>query len=480
MEEESLEVQTLPVKREVVSVMNAVSFDLKQFYPSYNSNVSSCKRCLKERSKGNNRWKQKSKRKDRCSKANTPIVIPLKDTLKAALNRKQRSLAETILLRAKKDSTDTDSKSSESDAQDEIVSPKEIKTKKDVKNLSALISVLEKSHQKQTFSAPSNLVKNSKKSYSKFVANYVLNNSYMSPDNGDKPRSIVECDNVDLICNDLNSSEKSSITEESESDNGSVISSSEIQSDSDASSTQLETTESEFTKEELEQLARYTTGCPLIRYDCPPADCPQCQSDLANLQYYCSTLDNQEAVTKPQTTEVRISEAEDEMNETEDETRQEFLENVTNSALSRKRNPPNESTNADKSVQAKKQLLDIDIAKIKSKAGTYHYPDSVFIDLTDTDVTFTVFYNHDYPYHTNDSYYATSQSTYPLLSSTTMSSYLAMSPYWYWPYLYPPYLSTPLYMPADTSSIPRHLMIPPEELRSCKYRLYDHICHSRL
>lgn len=463
--------ETPPVKREVVSVMNAVSFDLKQFYPSYNTNVSSCKRCLKERSKGNNRWKQKSKRKDRCNKANTPIVIPFKDTLKAALNRKQKSLAET--LRAKKDSMDTDSKSSESDAQDDVVSPKEIKTKKDVKNLSALISVLEKSHQKQTFSAPSNLVKNSKKSYSKFVVNYVLNNSYMTHDNGDKPRSIVECDNVDLICNDLNSSEKSSITEESESDNGSVISSSEIQSDSDASSTQLETPESEFTKEELEQLARYTTGCPLIRYDCPPADCPQCQSDLANLQYYCNTLDQSSA--KPHT-EVRISDIpqdEDEASETIEEPTPEFQEHATDSALSRKRNPQSDSTSSDNSAQSKKQLLDIDIAKRKNKSGTYHYPDSVFIDLTDTDVTFTVYYNHDYPYHTNDSYYATSQSTYPLLSysSTTMSSYLAMSPYWYWPYLYPPYLSSSLYMPADTSSIPRHLMIPPEELRSCKYRL---------
>lgn len=473
--EKDIVVQPVPTKREVVSVMDAVSFDLKQFYPSYNSNVSSCKRCLKERSKVNNRWRQKSKKKEKLNKANTPIVIPLKDTLKAALNRKQRSLADS-LLRAKKDSTDT-----ESDAQEDSVSPKEIKTKKDVKNLSALISVLEKSHQKDTYSATTNLVKNSKKSYSKFVANYVLNNSYLLSDTSDKPRSIVECDNVDLICNDLNSSEKSSVTEESESDNGSVISSSEIQSDSDLSSTHQETPESEFTKEELEQLARYTTGCPLIRYDCPPAECPQCQSDLYQMQYYCNTLGSEESTkssdgSETKTSQITISE-QDQVESSSEITHlntPEFHGNSTESAvISRKRNPPNDHSSNDKNAHTKKQLLDIDIAKKENKSGTYLYPDSVFIDLTDTDVTFTVYYNHNYPYsdQTNDYSYATSQSTYPLMSfSSTTMSYMAMSPYWYWPYLYPPMynLSSPLYMPADTSSIPKTLMIPPEELRSCK------------
>ncbi|CAG2217460.1 CCR4 [Mytilus edulis] len=476
--EEEVVVQSIGAKREVVSISNAVSFDLKHFYPSYTTTVSSCKRCLKERSKGNNRWRQKPKKREKFNKSNTPIVIPLKDTLKAALNRKQRSLADT-LLRAKKDTTDTDSKSSESDAQEEIISPKEIKTKKDVKNLSALISVLEKSHQKDTYSATTNLSKNSKKSYSKFVANYVLNNSYILPESNDKPRSIGECDNVDVICNDLNSSEKSSITEESESDNGSVVSSSEIQSDSDLSSTHQETTESEFTKDELEQLARYTTGCPLIRYDCPPADCPQCQSDLYQLQYYCNTLE--EDPKSKEIHQVKTSEISQDVQEqaecsaeitSSNTSTPEFQGNSTYSALSRKRNPPNDNIlSKDKNAQTKKQLLDIDIAKKENKSGTYLYPDSVFIDLTDTDVTFTVYYNHNYPFgnQTNDFSYANSQSTYPLMSySSTTMSYMAMSPYWYWPYMYPPMynLSSPLYMATDTSTIPKTLMIPPEELSS--------------
>ncbi|KAK3090788.1 hypothetical protein FSP39_014625 [Pinctada imbricata] len=489
------------VKREEVSVTNAGYMDFKDIPTAQNAMfrlnpTSSCKKCLKVRHGRNGKWRQKNTR-TKPSKANTPIVIQLKDTLKAALKQKQRSLIETVQKSKTKDvsSGDTVQTTEIGSTSDDKVSNKGNRTKRDVKNLSALISVIEKKENKVS---GSNLSKNIQSMNSKFVANYVLNNSTYSTEYSEpiSKRSIVECENVDIICNDLNNSDKCSSQEDSESDNGSTVSSTEAHSDSDASmSVQPEATETEMSPEELEKLAEFTTGAPLIRYDCPPSECPQCLNELWAAQCYYgfqnyhvdntnidpnlgTTTATEENHTRPSESEIDDEES---VNVYEDsevfgdtaESANEFQnEEETQSA---------ESTDSKISEESKqrhnsqRQLLEIDIAGRGGKPPPDPFHDSVYIDLTDTDVTFTVYYHHDtaaqddvnVTYATATTHtYLPSAASYQMMAAYQATNSFVNLPYWYWPYVYPPMftLPTPLYWPGDSPSIPKTLMIPPKEL----------------
>lgn len=474
------------VKREVVSVTGAVRLDSRDIPTAQNNAFrlppSSCKKCLKERTGKNNKWKQRQLRKQ--TKANSPIVIQLKDTLKAALKQKQRTLADT-LLKSKQREESEDCKLSNSDvsvvSDEEIASSKEIKTKKDVKNLSALISVIEKTHRKdKKFHVGSNnLARNTRTKSSKFVADYVLNNATYSLENTDqvssKPRSIAECENVEVICNDLNESDKGSYMEDTESDTVSTISSSESQCESDASNSQPETMETEMTPEELERLAQFTTGCPLIRYDCPPSECPQCLSEFYyNYQYYYDQGLAQPFQAPPETKEPQEESLESEAEEGVEviEESQSQVEDEATEAEIIDTNSPNEKSDSPTKPSKKastKQLLDIGI-----KSPQEPFPDDVYVDLTDTDVTFTVYYHHDLTEDVESNYASTPtflppMVPYHMMTPFTTNPYFTV-PYCYWPYMYPPSYSlrNSMYLPEDTESIPKTHMIPPKELEKCK------------
>lgn len=474
------------MKREVVSVTGAVQLDSRDIPTAQNNAYrlppSSCKKCLKERTGKNNKWKQRQLRKQ--TKANSPIVIQLKDTLKAALKQKQRTLADT-LLKSKQREESEDCKLSNSDvsvvSDEEIASSKEIKTKKDVKNLSALISVIEKTHRKdKKFHVGSNnLARNTRTKSSKFVADYVLNNATYSLENTDqvssKPRSIAECENVEVICNDLNESDKGSYMEDTESDTVSTISSSESQCESDASNSQPETMETEMTPEELERLAQFTTGCPLIRYDCPPSECPQCLSEFYyNYQYYYDQGLAQPFQAPPETKEPQEESLESEAEEGVEviEESQSQVEDEATEAEIIDTNSPNEKSDSPTKLSKKastKQLLDIGI-----KSPQEPFPDDVYVDLTDTDVTFTVYYHHDLTEDVESNYASTPtflppMVPYHMMTPFTTNPYFTV-PYCYWPYMCPPSYSlrNSMYLPEDTESIPKTHMIPPKELEKCK------------
>lgn len=167
------------------------------------------------------------------------------------------------------------------------------------KNLTALISVIEKAHMKEAKDIEPNLSRNSTDA----KLSGVLNNLSLSSQNDIevKRKNMAECDNVELICNDLsNTGDKlAESTDDSDtSDKASVVSSADTLSD-DATDTAVfdEVKTHEFTPGELEQLAEYTMGAPLVRYDYPPSQCPECISALYCYQYF--PYDNYNTYTGP-------------------------------------------------------------------------------------------------------------------------------------------------------------------------------------
>jgi hypothetical protein len=467
-----------------VSITGAVQLEYKDIPTAQNNiyrlSASSCKKCLRERTGKNNKWRQKQLRKQ--TKANSPIVIQLKDTLKAALKQKQRTLHKS---KHREDAEDW--KLSNSDvsvvSDEETASSKEIKTKKDVKNLSALISVIEKTHRKdKKFHVGSNnLARNTQNKNSELVADYVLNNATYSSENSDqvssKPRSIAECENVEIICNDLNESDRGSNVEDTESDTVSTISSSESQCDSEISNSQPETMDSEMSPEELEKLAQYTTGCPLIRYDCPPSECPQCLSEFYyNYQYYYDQGLLHAYQAPPETKDVAEESPEPEPEaEEEEEEEGEDPAGVEEPPPAEKMDTNSSSEKCDSEEEQRRKAPAKQLLEIGIKSSQESLSDDVYVDLTDTDVTFTVYYHHDLTAEDAESSYANTPTFLPpmvpyhMMTPYTTNPYFSV-PYCYWPYMYPPAYSlrSPLYLPEDTESIPKTHMIPPKELEKCK------------
>ncbi|XP_046366720.2 uncharacterized protein LOC124142343 [Haliotis rufescens] len=483
-----------PIKRETVSASaNLEVVSEEKFAKRLEGLSSSCINCQKERTKGQRRHPQKGKRKQ--VKTNTPIVIHLKDTLKAALQQRQRSLEED---------SEASVRSGDSDLphdQDDIVTcvpkyslrelhrdrPHNYKKhhhhnkskKKDNKNLNALISVIEKAHHKDSRNLECNFAKDNPLLNSKLSD--MLNNATRSNEmDGAKRRSIVECENVELICNDLYNTEKHlESLEDTESDKSSVASSSENYSVSDSDSIQVDdTVPFEFTPEELEKLANYTTGFPLIRYDCPPSECPECLSAWYSYQYYTiqdySILPEKKSSSVPErgpreggaeaevvTVDVEAAGAtaavDSDKTLTEidcdlgtDEEIEIEAEHVTTSQYQK----------------AHRQLWDIDISSQRRHKPDHSFPDSVYIDLTGTDVSLSVYYHHNQS--SQDANYANSHSSSS--NGTTWYPPPQHMPGYYWSsscYQMPLYshhhLSSP-YLHSN-NSLPKTAMVPPRELK---------------
>ena len=137
---------------------------------------------------------------------------------------------------------------------------------KSKKNLTALISVIEKSHKKETSDLELNLKDSN-----------TLNNTVvmsLKNENTTKRHNISVCKNVEVICNDFSCEKVTESTDESDTSSDSVASSSDTHSD-DVELTVLADDVKEMSKNELEQLAEYTAGMPLIKYDLP-TQCQEC------------------------------------------------------------------------------------------------------------------------------------------------------------------------------------------------------------
>ncbi|KAL4239374.1 CCR4-NOT transcription complex subunit 6-like [Mactra antiquata] len=505
----------IPVKR--VSVSAAVEL-FRDEVPSlsmpsvYTDTVPTCKKCQRERNR-NRDFRQNKKTKRKQNRANTPIVIQLKDTLKAAILQKQKTRKNLLQKQESNETRDegdveTDNSSDKSD-----IVCKVNKQRKNVKNLSAFI---EKSAKKDTTNSSYCNLSRENPFHDKFVAEYVLNNitnSHLPMKVGHK-KNIVECENVDVICNDLNSIE-STVEDTEESEISSTTSSSEIQSDSDISNPHDSPQSQEFTSDELRQLAEFTTGCPLVRYDCAPSNCPQClwykaQADLSkthknqHAQPYHSTCtskhqhtyrhgrrnkskkfaqQNQRVPSPRVSATVKVKNISNNESDVEEATTDSPSEssNDTDTLSPEGHSPVSKHGSFNWSDQCETyyqpmQLLDIDFAGKHSKSSHYStnnepYIDGVYIDLTNTDVTFSVYYHHNL--NDESSMYSGSYNDYTSSNVTGIhhQDYLPYNsvPYFqqylYWSTYYAPMCSIPMPLCLQPDeSLPKTAMVPPEEL----------------
>ncbi|XP_041364150.1 uncharacterized protein LOC121379569 isoform X1 [Gigantopelta aegis] len=478
-----------PVKRETVSASANLEVVSEEKFAKRLEGLgsSSCINCQKERTKGQGHRRQNQKGKHKQVKTNSPIVIHLKDTLKAALQQRQRSVeddSETSIRSADSEMSHDEqlpslSKYSHRDFHRETcrgyrdIRRRQNKSKKKDKNLNALISVIEKAHLKDSRHLEYNLA-----GFNCQLGTKMLNNATHSVEiEGAKRRSIVECDNVDLICNDLYSSVKQ--PEDTESDKSSVTSSSESLSISDSDGIPADDSPPfELTTEELNKLADYTTGIPFIRYDCPPSECPECiNAAWYSYQYYpfqdYSIITEKKSTSRPHggapaDATLSLAESDDDTDSV----------STTSEVVGASGMPESEKTEVDcgsdeeieietntcrnRYVKPHRQLWDIDISQRKSKSGNdQSFPDSVYINLTGTDISLSVFYYHDASTFRKDSY-ASPSSWYPMASS--------YSPYYYCPSYYH---HSPLYthhhspsFPLNVDmSLPKTAMVPPRQLK---------------
>lgn len=508
-----------PVKRALVSaaveIMRQEISDIAPVH-KYDEIIPTCKKCQQERIRGRE-YKQTKKGKKKQNRANTPIVIQLKDTLKAAIQQKQRSKRNLFQKQESndlKDDGDTETDNS-SDRSEPVISNSQ--RKKTSNNFSAFINEMRKPDKKD-YPLQYNIHKKNGVTNpfsEKLVAEYVLNNvtDAQVQSKSCHKKNIVECDNVEVICNDLTSIE--STHEDTESEISSTTSSSEIQSDSDISNPQENYGGHEFTSFELQQLAAYTTGCPLVRYDCSPENCPQCQwytqmNEHKPAHKTSSSQDkpqsgrktksrkfahrNQKVPLRKNTVTVELdnisyTESDNELDVSEVTDSHSETSVDTDTSVCDSQSPVSKGKSflwADKQSPKshRKQLLDIDItgkrckSQVSVKNGQAdHYLDSVFIDLTDTDVTFTVYYHHSYMETLCPNGYASRYTSTGAHTGTHHHHDFVPYPplpysyqhYMYWSSLYNPLYSLPLpFCLEPKESLPKTAMIPPEDLHKCK------------
>ena len=482
----------------------------------YNDNrLPPCKKCQQERYR-NKEYKQNNKKgKKKQNRANTPIVIQLKDTLKAAIQQKQKNKQNWLQKQESNELKDEGDIETDNSSDRSEIHWRSNRNRKKSKNLSSYFNDVRKTGRKD-FALHSNTHKRNgieSPFTEKLVAEYVLNNvnDTQAPSKLCHKRNIVECDNVEVICNDLTGVEPA--PEDTESEISSTTSSSEIHSDSDISNSQETNGTHEFTSYELQQLAAYTTGCPLVRYDCAPANCPQCQwysqvSDQKPVYKHPTSKSSSGKRTRSKKfahkthrvpirkntatveldnisnteSDVDVSEVTDTPSEASADTDTSVCDN--NSPVSKGKSFQWE----DRRKSQKKQLLDIDIAGRSKCLGSGKvqndlYLDSVYIDLTDTDVTFTVYYHHSFP-ETDSVYSNNYASPFTRITGPHHHDFVPFYsvPYSYQQYLYWSTLYNPMYtlpMPfclEPKESLPKTAMVPPGDLPKCKCT-HSSSCH---
>lgn len=568
-----------PVKRQVVSASANLEVVSEENFARRLQGMSACLNCQKERSVGaggggggggsggsahgprpshklGGRGGKQGRRKQ--AKSNTPIVIHLKDTLRSVLQQRQRSFDTD---------SDVSARSTDDDVTQEVfgdvssipefvpqqaprvppsrshphhqLSLSRQRREKSKKNLTALISVIEKAHRKDPSSSglvESNLSQNSICS----KLSHLLNNAVSLHDIGlgSQPhppqRNIGECDNVDVICNDLYETEKKSTAETLEdsdsvlSDKSSITSSSDALSDSDSLVVE-ESAGVEFTPEELQRLAEYTTGFPLYRYDCAPSECPECLSAWYTHQIYqyegcyLDTLvapratrpdstsskhrskkhssnnnnnerdaggvlaegaDSEGCVFAPATADDATSE--DRSSEVERGSTNITNTTTTTTCLSLASSSSSLFSSSGKESgwpysKGARQLWDIDVSQAgrrnsREQRGDNPFADSVYLDLTGTDVSISVYYHHSLM---QDEVARATMATSAAMLSPAFCAAAAAAAAAASSSLYSAYYSTfagsaiySLPMPLtlfSEAALPKIAMVPPHELKKCEY-----------
>nr|KAG5710458.1 hypothetical protein BaRGS_022276 [Batillaria attramentaria] len=542
-----------PVKREVVSASANLEVISEENFARRLQGMSACINCQRERYGGggggtnngrggprhtNTKQGRRSKQgRRKPAKANTPIVIHLKDTLRSALQQRQRSFDtdSDVSVRSTDDDLAQDTFGDVSSIPEfipqymhqqyhqPVCSTLSHRREKSKKNLTALISVIEKAHHKDSCNIEPNLSHNSNRS----KLSHLLNNAVSLSDKSQaQHRSIIECENVDLICNDLHKKEKGGETvddTDSVSDKSSVSSSSEAFSDSDSQVVE-EHVGFEFTPEELERLAEYTTGYPLYRYDCAPSECPECLSAWYShqiYQYEGCTMDtaashrpNRHTVSSLRSRKTSASHNESEHDTTleasdnEDEadaadragetrsrrasggrrgttptTSTTTSTSSTSSGHHHSKSPPSSPTathppHPPESVwpwrKSGRQLWDIDILQAGRRSSQDHrdspYTDSVYLDLTGTDVSISVYYHHSLLQDEVARSTVAASVLSPTVYTTSASSLYSV--------YYSSFVGSPVYglsLPLsffNDNALPKIAMVPPHELKKCKYHCF--------
>lgn len=278
--------------------------------------TSSCTDCQKERFKECKKSKKRKKR-EIPTKLNSPIVVRLTDTIKVSVKGKLRqspksSDMESACSTDSEDGTvlDLSSKNNLSTNSTTVSKPHDLRTKaiqgnmrlKAQQDINEFLTAIEKDHQKGhgTFAKygkqyNSNLLSESNVCHQgKYKGvldpprSSLLNNfrdyHYGNHNSSYLPRSpkglkFMDLNkNVRFVQNDLQgkgSLEKQDSLEECESASVTSVST-ECHSDIESSSSSSAESNEELTNGELKHLSSYTSGAPIMRYECPPHECPEC------------------------------------------------------------------------------------------------------------------------------------------------------------------------------------------------------------
>ena len=373
---------------------------------------------------------------------------------------------------------------------------------RDDKNFNAFLSAIEKVHFKENLHVAANLdqpghCQQQQQQQNQSVP-YVLNNSvYVSSGNladhgtsnnnsnttngstssgGSKP-DLIKKHNIDVICNDLHGEPPSSHSPPSSSrseDMDYVESSSDISSTDTPGEWDLSSGSDyeELTKEELASLAEYTAGYALTRYTCLPHECPQCLST-----YYSHLLTSCDSQTDWFRVEIvdsnggvinKATVPQEEADVVEDSCGAEYPIVVTGQGKV-------EVSLA--GLQHQSEVCGSDTRRARA-TDAYINPNAVMVDLTDSEITFTV------SNHTSIPGTSTHQPPriYPDLCHNfyyTMFGYIPQFVPYYLvppPTFYNPYamvsVPRPLCLPRDLQCLHsrRLCMVPAFEVENCKHQ----------
>ena len=497
------------IKQETVSMANLEVVSAEDFQLRLDGmSMSSCLDCLKERAKSTtDQSRGRKRRRSTQIRLNSPIVVRLQDTIKVSVKSK---------LRTSPKSSDQESEELElsSDESSPVQPSRSVRQPKSLlassgryrfhgsqkatnlsakwpaslasfsndKNFNAFLSAIERVHQKDrgAMLCLENLEEYVRLTNDKSTALFLNNSVNCRGSATDKEQSrlnlcrsleLIAGDNVDLICNDLSNKnsvvDSDEISEDSErSEQSSEISSSEESITESDLSSGSESVVEELCQDELDRLTDYTTGFPLTRYECPPHDCPECLAYIAYAQYANGDYYKVDSIERDDIA-------------TDSEYGDDLSENQTQSEPSCKVTVTGEG----KVTVSIANLF----ARSKQSSKTFSCPNSVCVDLTDTDVSLSIQYHPEAAVgeHTHQQVCGDwGVCWYPVWATMGMAVpwpmpyYMMLMPVHWLPYTFP-YPS--IYSNPKPICVPRNLrclnsqrlcMVPAHEIKNCKQHLF--------
>ena len=394
------------------------------------------------------------RRKGSRMRLNSPIVVPLQDTLKAA------RVSAKCGTKLRNKSVDIDSDMSSDDglppSQESNIKTQQLQALKclrDGKNFNAFLSAIERVHQKDHGSLTSANLQQYLRCFKDSGQMALLNNALQAHMGSTRSRSLDK-HKVALICNDLQSKDMSAESEDTseESERSSIASSSEeFPSDSDLSSS-TDSTADELSPVEVRSLAHYTTGYSVTKYHCSPQDCPECLASAyaSNHATSCPATDSE-------------SDSSCEGCEAEQNAGPSFEVTVTG--------------------QGK---VEVSVGALHSprqrrrRQQNRSYSNSVYVDLTHSDISLSIQYHQGVSAaHSRHqaALTATPQDWYTAYPYGGILGYVPMPyPYYMMPLYYtlPPLsMPKPLCVPRSTACLAsqRLCMVPASQVKQCEYRM---------